>query len=57
MSFSETGKVLHKTGKVLPLDPDRDQRALYAAAVATSLQQVFEAPGISTKMSIMGTMI
>ena len=53
MSFSETGKVLHKTGKVLPFDPDRAQRALYAAAVVSSLQQVFEVPGISTK-TIMG---
>jgi hypothetical protein len=53
MSFRETGKVLHKTGKELPLVPDRDQRAKYTAAVATSLKQAFEAPGISTK-TIMG---
>jgi hypothetical protein len=53
MSFSQTGKVLHKTGKELPVGPARDQRAQYAAAVASSLQQVFEAPGISTK-TIMG---
>jgi hypothetical protein len=53
MSFSETGKVLHKTGKELPLVPDLNQRKIYAAAVAASLRQVLEAPGISTK-TIMG---
>ena len=53
MSFPETGKVLHKTGKVLPLGPDRDQRVAYAKAVAVSLRQALEAPGISTK-TIMG---
>jgi hypothetical protein len=53
MSLPETGKVLHKSGKELPLAPDRDQRAHYAEAVARSLRQVLEAPGISTK-TIMG---
>lgn len=53
MSLPETGKVLHKTGKELPLAPDRDQRAHYAEAVARSLRQALEAPGISTK-TIMG---
>jgi hypothetical protein len=53
MSLQETGNVLHKTGKELPLCPDQDQRTLYAAAVAASLRQVLEAPGVSTK-TIMG---
>ena len=53
MSFSETGKVLHKTGKRLPLGSDQDQRTLYTAAVAASLRQALEVPGISTK-TIMG---
>ena len=53
MSLPETGKVLHKSGKELPLAPDRDQRAHYAEAVARSLRQVLKAPGISTK-TIMG---
>lgn len=53
MSFPETGKVLQKTGKELPLGPDQDQRAMYADAIAKSLRQALAAPGMSTK-TIMG---
>jgi hypothetical protein len=49
MSLPETGKVLHKTGKELPVVPDRDQRAVYAEAIAKSLRQALAAPGMSTK--------
>ena len=49
MSLPETGKVLHKTGKELPVVPDRDQRAMYADAIAKSLRQALAAPGMSTR--------
>jgi len=49
MSFPGTGKVLHRTGKELPSGSDQDSRTQYAAAVAASLRQVLESPGISTK--------
>ncbi len=48
MSFSN-----RKRAKFCPWIRIGTNGALYAAAVATSLQQVFEAPGISTK-TIMG---
>ena len=50
MSFPETGKVLHKTGKKLPSVSDRNQRRQYAAVVAASLREVLDAPGMSTKV-------
>lgn len=49
MSLPETGKVLHKSGRELPSVPDADQRSAYALAVARSLRQALQAPGISTK--------
>ena len=53
MSLPETGKVLHKSGKELPVVPDQDQRAIYAEAIAKSLRQALAAPGMSTK-TVMG---
>jgi hypothetical protein len=53
MSLPETGKVLHKSGKELPVVPDQDQRAIYAEAIAKSLRQALTAPGMSTK-TVMG---
>jgi hypothetical protein len=53
MSLPETGKVLHKTGKELPVVPDQDQRVIYTEAIAKSLRQALAAPGMSTK-TVMG---
>lgn len=53
MSLPKTGKVLHKTGKELPVVPDQDQREMYADAIAKSLRQALAAPGMSTK-TVMG---